>query len=75
MVMVASGWHTHLGVLIDHLNGEKTPGFWDNFKRLERNTARLSSNRTVSVCLHNAEADTVPASAAINWVEIAVPKL
>ncbi|MBZ9602584.1 SRPBCC family protein [Phyllobacterium chamaecytisi] len=36
MVSVASGWHTHLGVLIDHLSGEQTSGFWDKFTRLEK---------------------------------------
>lgn len=35
MASVATGWHTHLGVLIAHLNGEKIGGFWDSFKRLE----------------------------------------
>ena len=27
-VSVASGWHTHLGILIDHLNGMAPKGFW-----------------------------------------------
>ncbi|MBZ9653852.1 SRPBCC family protein [Phyllobacterium lublinensis] len=36
MVSVASGWHTHLGVLIDHLSGEQTRGFWDKFTQLEK---------------------------------------
>ena len=41
MVMVASGWHTHLGVLIDHLNGDKTSGFWGNFERLRKEYTRI----------------------------------
>ena len=41
MVMVASGWHTHLGVLIDHLNGDKTPGFWGNFERLRKEYSQI----------------------------------
>lgn len=30
-VMVAGGWHTHLGILADHLAGERTRPFWSNF--------------------------------------------
>lgn len=30
-LMVAGGWHTHLGILIDHLGGETTRPFWSNF--------------------------------------------
>lgn len=30
-VMVAGGWHTHLGILVDHLNGETTRPFWSSF--------------------------------------------
>ncbi len=41
MVMVASGWHTHLGVLIDYLNGDKTSGFWGNFERLRKEYTRI----------------------------------
>jgi uncharacterized protein YndB with AHSA1/START domain len=28
MVSVASGWHTHVGILIDHLNGREPRPFW-----------------------------------------------
>jgi uncharacterized protein YndB with AHSA1/START domain len=28
MVSVAGGWHTHLGILADHLNGVEPPNFW-----------------------------------------------
>ncbi len=41
MVMVASGWHTHLGVLIDHLNGDKTSGFWRKFESLRAEYTRI----------------------------------
>jgi hypothetical protein len=27
MVSIASGWHTHVGLLIDILNGSRTVGF------------------------------------------------
>ena len=27
-INVASGWHAHLGILIDHLNGRASRGFW-----------------------------------------------
>jgi uncharacterized protein YndB with AHSA1/START domain len=35
MVGVSSGWHTHLGVLIDHLNGRAPRPFWSTLDRLE----------------------------------------
>jgi uncharacterized protein YndB with AHSA1/START domain len=35
MVSVASGWDTHLGILIDRLSGDEPRGFWSNFGRLE----------------------------------------
>jgi len=33
MVSVASGWHTHLGILIDHLDGRVPPPFWSTHVR------------------------------------------
>ena len=35
MVRVASGWHTHLGILVDHLNGREPLPFWSTYLRLE----------------------------------------
>ncbi len=35
MLGVASGWHTHLGVLVDHLAGREARPFWSTFARLE----------------------------------------
>lgn len=35
MVSVASGWHTHLGILADRLAGRTPPGFWATHTRLE----------------------------------------
>jgi len=35
MLSVASGWHTHLGILIDHLEGREPRPFWATHARLE----------------------------------------
>jgi hypothetical protein len=35
MLSVASGWHTHLGILIDHLDGRVPQPFWSTYLRLE----------------------------------------
>jgi uncharacterized protein YndB with AHSA1/START domain len=35
MVSVASGWHTHLGVLLDRLEGREPGAFWSTLARLE----------------------------------------
>ncbi|HKZ72525.1 MAG TPA: SRPBCC family protein [Steroidobacteraceae bacterium] len=35
MVNVAGGWHTHLGILADLLNGRDSPGFWSTHAKLE----------------------------------------
>jgi uncharacterized protein YndB with AHSA1/START domain len=35
MVGVGSGWHTHLGVLVDLLEGQAPRAFWSTFARLE----------------------------------------
>ena len=35
MVSVASGWHVHVGVLIDHLNGRELKPFWSTLEKLE----------------------------------------
>ena len=32
MVSVASGWHTHLGILIDHLAGREPRPFWADLR-------------------------------------------
>lgn len=34
-ISVASGWHTHLGILIDRLNDEKPKGFWEVHTKME----------------------------------------
>jgi uncharacterized protein YndB with AHSA1/START domain len=35
MVSVAGGWHTHLGILVDHLNDREPLPFWSTYLRLE----------------------------------------
>ena len=35
MVSVASGWHVHVGVLIDQLNGREPQPFWARIEKLE----------------------------------------
>lgn len=35
MVSVASGWHAHLGILIDNLNGMEPRPFWSTHAQLE----------------------------------------
>lgn len=40
MLSVASGWHVHLGILIDRLEGREPAGFWTTHTRLEAEYAR-----------------------------------
>ena len=35
MLSVAGGWHTHLDILADRLDGRTPPGFWTTHTRLE----------------------------------------
>ena len=35
MISYAGGWHTHLGILLDHLNGREPRPFWSTHARLE----------------------------------------
>jgi len=39
MLSVAGGWHAHLGILVDRLNGRTPPNFWGAHARLEGPTA------------------------------------
>lgn len=42
-VSVASGWHTHLGILEDHLQGAEPRPFWSSHARMEAEyTTRLA---------------------------------
>lgn len=40
MIDVASGWHAHLGLLCDHLNGRTPRGFWTAHDAAERDYTR-----------------------------------
>lgn len=33
---VAGGWHTHLDILTEHLNGRTSPGFWTTHARVDK---------------------------------------
>jgi uncharacterized protein YndB with AHSA1/START domain len=35
MLSVSSGWHTHVGILIDILNDRTPPGFWSTYAQVE----------------------------------------
>ena len=35
MVNVGAGWHTHLAILNDRLNGRTSPAFWTSFSNVE----------------------------------------
>lgn len=36
LISVASGWHTHLGILADRLEGKAPQGFWKVHNRMEK---------------------------------------
>ena len=40
MLSVAGGWHTHLGILVDHLNDRTPQPFWSTHARLEAEYAQ-----------------------------------
>jgi uncharacterized protein YndB with AHSA1/START domain len=40
MANVAAGWHAHLGILLDHLEGRPPRGFWSTHGRLEAEYTR-----------------------------------
>jgi len=35
LISVGAGWHTHLGILMDHLNGRTPKGFWGVHGKME----------------------------------------
>ncbi len=41
LISVASGWHTHLGILIDRLKGDEPRGFWRVHSRMEKEYGEL----------------------------------
>ena len=36
MISIAAGWHTHIGILIDHLGGDPHRGFWSEHAEAEK---------------------------------------
>ena len=44
MVSVASGWHTHLGILVDHASGRTPRPFWSEHTRWEEEYSRRLSS-------------------------------
>jgi len=52
MVSVAGGWHTHLGILVDHLNGREPRPFWSTHARFEaeyeKRLATLTNERPMT---------------------------
>ena len=41
MIGVASGWHVHVGILIDQLNGRESKPFWSTLEKLEAEYDKL----------------------------------
>ncbi len=33
---ISAGWHMHLDILVDRMNGREPPAFWDGWSRLKR---------------------------------------
>lgn len=44
LISVASGWHTHLDILSDKLNGKEPQGFWNVHNRREKEYKELISS-------------------------------
>lgn len=47
--LVATGWHTHLGILEDNLGGETPRPFWSTFGRVENDYKRLFAEQAAAV--------------------------
>ncbi len=41
LISVGAGWHTHLGILTDRLEGNQTEGFWSVHVPLEEDYKQL----------------------------------
>jgi uncharacterized protein YndB with AHSA1/START domain len=48
MASVAAGWHAHIGILIDHLEGREPRGFWTAHDHAEAEYARRFADAPVS---------------------------
>lgn len=49
MANVAAGWHTHVGLLLDHLEGREPRGFWSSHGRVEQAYAARLEDATPAV--------------------------
>lgn len=45
LISVASGWHTHLGILVDRLEGNEPKGFWEVHSKMEAKYEQRLSNQ------------------------------
>ena len=45
LISVGAGWHTHLGILIDHLEGKEPRGFWSVHAKMEKEYEQLIRNK------------------------------
>lgn len=41
IISVGAGWHTHLGILLDHLHGRQPRPFWSTHAALEREYRKI----------------------------------
>ncbi len=45
LISVGAGWHTHLGILTDRLEGNDPEGFWTVHTKMEKEYERLVKNQ------------------------------
>lgn len=45
LASVGSGWHTHLGILVDRLEGNEPKGFWTVHTRMEKEYKQIISGQ------------------------------
>ena len=55
MLNVAAGWHTHLGILADRLEGREPEGFWRTHTRLVAEYAERIGSQQTSTALRAGE--------------------
>lgn len=46
LISVGAGWHTHLGILIDRLEGNEPKGFWKVHNQMEKEYAQRIGNKS-----------------------------
>lgn len=45
VISVASGWHTHLGILVDRLKDNEPKAFWNVHTKMEKEYGRIINNQ------------------------------